>query len=171
MSYDVKALFTSVPFQPAINIIKKLLDEDKELQQRTSMTVSHITCLLEFCLKSTYFTFQGKHCEQLEGAAMGSPVSPIVANLYMENFEVEAINTAPHPPYLWKRYVDDTFTIIESSNRREFLDHINSIDEHIQYTGEDQREDGSMPFLDILIIPDEDGSISTIIIGSPLILT
>ena len=97
MSYDVKALYTSVPIQPAINIIKKLLDVDEELQQRTSMTVSNITCLLEFCLKSTYFTFQGKHYEQLEGAAMGSPISPIVANLYMENFEVEAINTAPHP--------------------------------------------------------------------------
>ena len=53
MCYDVNALFTSVPIQPAINIIKKLLDEDKELQQRASMTVSHITCLLEFCLKST----------------------------------------------------------------------------------------------------------------------
>ena len=97
MSYYMKALFTSVPIQPAIKIIKKLLDEDKQLQQRTSMTVSNITCLLEFCLKSTYFTFQGKHYEQVEGAAMGSPISPIVANLYMKNFEVEAINTAPHP--------------------------------------------------------------------------
>ena len=35
MSYDVKALFTSVPIQPALNIIKKLLEVDKELQQRT----------------------------------------------------------------------------------------------------------------------------------------
>ena len=97
MSYDLKALFTSVVIHPAINIIKKLLNEDEQLQQRTSMTVSNSTCLLEFCLKSTYFTFQGKHYEQPEGAAMGSPISPMVANLYMENFEVEAINTAPHP--------------------------------------------------------------------------
>ena len=97
MSYDVKALFTSVPIQPAINIIKKLLDEDRELQQRTSMTMSHITCLLEFCLKSTYLMFQGKHDEQLEGAAMGSTISPIVTNLYMETFEEKAINTSPHP--------------------------------------------------------------------------
>ena len=56
---------------------------------------------------------------------MGSPISPIVANLYMENFEVKAISTAPHPPYLWKRFVDDTFTIIKSSQRRAFFDHIN----------------------------------------------
>ena len=87
----------SVPIQPAINIIKKMLDEDKELQQRTTMSVKNITSLLEFCLKSTYFTFQGKHYKQLEGAAMGSPISPIFADLYMENFEVKAISTAPHP--------------------------------------------------------------------------
>ena len=64
-SYDVKVLFTSVPIQPALNIIKKHLEEDKELQQRTSITVNHITCLLEFCLRGTYFTFQGKSFEQL----------------------------------------------------------------------------------------------------------
>ena len=99
MSYDVKALFTSVPIQPALNIIEKLLEEDPGLQQRTSMTVKNITCLLEFCLRSTYFTFQNKYYEQVEGAAMGSPISPIVANLYMENFEVRAISTSPHPPF------------------------------------------------------------------------
>ena len=84
MSYEVKALFTSGPIQPALNIIKKHLEEDKELQQRTSMTVNHITCLPEFCLRSIYFTFQGKYYEQLEGAVMGSPISPIVANLIWE---------------------------------------------------------------------------------------
>ena len=35
---------------------------------------------------------------QVEGAAMGSPVSPIVANLYMEYLEQKALSTAPHPP-------------------------------------------------------------------------
>ena len=95
--YDVKALFTSVPIQPAINIIKQLLEDDKELQQRTSMTAQHIICLLEFCLTNTSFIFQGRYHEQTEGAAMGSPLSPIIANLYMEAFEKEAISTAPDP--------------------------------------------------------------------------
>ena len=57
MSFDVQALFTSVPIQPAIQIIKKLL-EDQDLKQRTSMSVDHIVCLLEFCLRSTYFTLK-----------------------------------------------------------------------------------------------------------------
>ena len=71
MSYDVKALFTSVPITPATKIIKKLLEQDQELQQRTSLSIENILCLLEFCLNSTYFSFQGKYFEQLEGAAMG----------------------------------------------------------------------------------------------------
>ena len=84
ISYDVKALFTSVPIQPVLNIIKNKLKNEKDLKQRTSMTVGHITSLLEYCLKSTYFVFQGKYYEQLGGAAMGSPLSPIIANIYME---------------------------------------------------------------------------------------
>ena len=48
MSYDVKALFTSVPVTPALKIIKKLLEEDQTLQHRTSMTLNNITRLLEY---------------------------------------------------------------------------------------------------------------------------
>ena len=59
ISYDVAALFTSVPIQPVINIIKEKLTNDTELHQRTSMTINQITTLLEFCLKSTNFMFQG----------------------------------------------------------------------------------------------------------------
>ena len=61
------------------------------------MEVGDIILLLEFCLKKTYFSFQGQFNEQVEGAAMGSPVSPIVANLYMEYLEQKALSTAPHP--------------------------------------------------------------------------
>ena len=70
MPYDVKTLFTSVTIEPAINIIKKHLEEDKELQQRASMTINKIMCLLGFCMKNMYLLFQGRYYEQLEGAAM-----------------------------------------------------------------------------------------------------
>ena len=98
---------------------------------------------------------------------MGSPLSPMVAILYMESFEVEAIRSAPHLPYLCKRFVDDTFTIIESSKKSKFLEHINSIYSHIQFTAEDQRSDSAMPFLDILITPSKDGSLSTSVYRKP----
>ena len=166
VSYDVKALFTSVPTTKACIIIKQRL-EDTELNQRTSLSIDDIISLLEFCITSTYFSFQGKFYEQVEGAAMGSPLSPIVANIYMENFEVEAIRSAPIPPQFWKRYVDDTFTILESSKKEEFLEHLNSIDQQIQFTAEEPREDGAMPFLDILVSPGRDGSLSTSVYRKP----
>ena len=167
ISYDVKALFTSVPTKPAINIIKQLLEDDKELQQRTSMTAQHIICLLEFCLTNTSFIFQGRYHEQTEGAAMGSPLSPIIANLYMEAFEKEAISTAPDPPTFWRRFVDDTFVIIQKEKEDSFFNHINNIDNKIQFTKEASTSDGSMPFLDTLVTINGDGSLNTKVYRKP----
>ena len=48
------------------------------------------------------FLFQGKYYEQVHGAAMGSPISPFIANLFVEEFEVKAFNTAPNPPLVVK---------------------------------------------------------------------
>ena len=53
ISYDVSLLFTSVPVDPAINMIRRRLEQDEELQHRTSVTVEHIISLLEFCHKTT----------------------------------------------------------------------------------------------------------------------
>ena len=104
-SYDVKALFTSVPVQPSIQIVKHRLQQDTTLPQRTSMSIPQIISLLEFCLTHTYFLFQGKYYEQVQDAAMGSPISPLIANIFMEEFEVKALQSFPHPlPYgsgLW----------------------------------------------------------------------
>ena len=167
VSFDVKALFTSVPIQPAIHVIQKLLEEDQDLKLRTSMSVNHIISLLEFCLCSKYFTFKGRFYEKQEGAAMGSPICPIVANLYMEDLETKAIQSAQNPPSFWRRYVDVALTIIKSSQIDIFLQHLNSIDQNIQFTKEDSRPDDSMPFLDILITPKEDGSLKTTVYRKP----
>ena len=51
-SYDVSALFTSVPIDPALNIIKDLLEKDPTLKDRTVMGVNDIILILEFCLKT-----------------------------------------------------------------------------------------------------------------------
>ena len=95
--YDVTALFTLVPVYPSLGITKDLLEKDPNLKERRVLLVGDIILLLEFCLKNTYFCFQGQFCEQVEGMAMGSPVSPIVANLYMEYFEQKTLSTAPNP--------------------------------------------------------------------------
>ena len=57
---------------------------------------------------------------------MGSPVSAYVANLYMEFFEELALRRAPAGPRIWKRYVDDKFTIVKKVDVDELLVHLNS---------------------------------------------
>ena len=91
---------------------------------------------------------------------MGSPVSPLVANLYMEHFKEATLTSATHPPSVWLRYVDDTFVKIEDANIEEFTNHINSIDENIKFTVEPEVE-GKLAFLDVQIHVLEDGDTKT----------
>ena len=79
----------------------------------------------QICLKSTYFTCNSEFYEQMEGAAMESPVSAIVANSYMEFFEKLALELAPLRPRLWKRYVDDTCCIMQKDGVEELFKHRN----------------------------------------------
>ena len=95
------------------------------------------------CLKSTYFSYGGSFYEQKEGAAMGSPVSAVVANLYMEFFEELALETAPTRPRLWNRCVDDTFCILRKGSPEELLHHLNGVRLTIKFTVE-QEEDGTL---------------------------
>ena len=103
----------------------------------------------------------------MEGAAMESPLSPIVANIFMENFEKEALETAPLPPSLWKKFVDDTSVILEEQHKDEFFHHINSLDENIKFTAETTKGDGSIPFLDTLVTSQSDGSLQTKVYRKP----
>ena len=57
---------------------------------------------------------------------MGSPLSPILANIFNEEFERHALK-ALRSPHFWKRYVDGTFTIIRSRNLSPFRNHLNSL--------------------------------------------
>ena len=60
---------------------------------------------------------------------MGSPVSMVLANLYIEDFEDKSMETAPleMKPKMWKRYIDDSFKIVKCNQRDLFTDHLSSI--------------------------------------------
>ena len=64
-SYDVSTLFTSVPVDPALKVIKDLLEKDPTLKERTVLPVEDMTLLLEFCLKNTYFLSKASSVNRL----------------------------------------------------------------------------------------------------------
>ena len=158
VSFDIKSLFTKVPVDEALQVIRQKLEKDENLGDRTALTPKQVSELLELCLKTTFFSFRGQFYMQTEGAAMGSPVSPVVANIYMEMFEELALRTAPHAPRIWKRYVDDTFCVMERRHVDMFLEHINNIRPSIQFTMDLQSE-GTLPLLDTLLTRTEQGNI------------
>ena len=104
VSFDVSALFTSIPVDRALDVIHQLFLEHEEdpttdLDELYKCSFQSNTCglyrwevmdLLRLVLNNCVFTFQGKFYKQLHGAAMGSPCSPVVANIYMEFFERKA---------------------------------------------------------------------------------
>ncbi len=97
---------------------------------------------------------------------MGSPVSPLASNIFMEWFEVHALSSALHPPTMWARYVDDTFVVIREEHIDEFTTHINNISPTIKFTME-REENNQLAMLDTLIHRKEDGSTKITIYRKP----
>ena len=90
-----------------------------------------------------------------------------LTNLYMEDFEIKTTSSAKYPPRIWKRFVDDTFVVIDSAMKEKFLEHINNMDPYIQFTTEDAKPDGSLPFLDTIVMPQPDNSLLTSVYRKP----
>ena len=159
VSYDVTALFTCTPVNETINIIEERLHNDVTLPERTDLSVDQIVELLRFLLTTTYFQYDGEFYNQLEGAAMGSPVSPLTANIFMEDFECKTLSSYPNPPRFWGRYVDDTMVIIQRCEIENFTNHINSLHPAIKFTIE-REVNGQLPMLDVRVIRETDGTLS-----------
>ncbi len=158
VSFDVVSLFTAIPVDRACEHIRNKLFKDETLQHRTKLSIDDIIRLLRFTLTTSYFNFNKKTYKQIHGCAMGSPVSPIVANLCMEEIEDFAHSQSTVPPKKWFRYVDDIFAIIKKHALTNFFNLLNSIDPHINFTTEHELN-GKLSFLDTLIITRNNGSL------------
>ena len=80
---------------------------------------------------------------------MGSAVSPVIANIYIEYFEELALGPqCPITTQWWKRYVDYVICITKEDQVDILFNHINNIDDHIKFTMECPDNEGSNPFLD-----------------------
>ena len=91
ISFDVKSLFTKVPIDLSLEIIDRRLREGNTLSDWTTLDPPTITTLTELCLRTMYFQYGNKFFEQKDGTAMGSPLTPVVANIFMEEFENKAL--------------------------------------------------------------------------------
>ena len=115
---------------------------------------SVLKVLLEFATKKTHFIFNGQYYDQIDGVAMGSPLGPVLANIFMCHFEEKwVLNNNARPSVWFPRYVDDTFTLFDNKNTAtQFLYYLNNCHANIKFTVEFE-ENSTIPFLDILIKP------------------
>ena len=120
VSFDVVSLFTKVPVEESLTLLSQHFNKD-------------ILALYKHVLTSIYFFVDGRFYEQTDGVTMGSPLSPVIANFYMEDFEMKAIEKATHKPACWYRYVEDTFVIWPHGKEKltDFLNHLNGIHNNI----------------------------------------
>ena len=154
MSLDVTALFTNVPLDFVLDKLK-----EKELEGLFSpvIPIDQFLALIRLCVSSTVFTFNGEGYQQKFGVAMGSPLSPILANLCMEFVESDLISNCPPEikPHIWLRYVDDVFVIYKKDDIcfDRFVEYVNNIIPSIKFTVE-YESNNSLPFLDVIVYHD-----------------
>ncbi|XP_071485804.1 uncharacterized protein [Diadema antillarum] len=164
--YKEKPFHQYTPVDQSLDIVKDRLHKDTSLKERTNLTPDNIIELLSFILTATYFQFNDQVYRQKLDAAMDSPVSPIVANLFMEDLGQNVLSTAPTAikPRLWKRYVDDILAVAKEECVDQLKDHLNQADVtgSIKFTHE-MEESNSVPFLDTRIITHPDGKAKLVV--------
>ena len=154
-SFDVTSLFTNVPLHETIDIICHYVSIHNHAFPIPSDILKQ---LLLLCTYNIQFTFNGKPYRQIDGVAMGSPLGPLLADVFMASIEErleQKINKLP----LYRRYVDDILLICDDQTEADsLLAEFNSLHSNLRLTSE-QESDNSISFLDILITRKEDGFI------------
>ncbi len=126
VSFHVVSLFTSIPLDLAREMIRDLLTGTP-----LSIATDSLMDLLNHYLIN-YFQFNRKFNQQVKGMPMGSPVSGLIAEAVLQRLEAIVFQT--FTPKLWKRYVDDTFVIIDTDKLSDFHIALNNALPGIQFT-------------------------------------
>ena len=98
---------------------------------------------------------------------MGSPVSPIVANLFMSSIESICFANLSTPPRVWFRYVDDTFVILKKDSVTHFHELLNNQCDSIKFTMELESPERTLSFLDCFVRLTHNKQFSTSIYRKP----
>ena len=162
VSLDVVSLFTKIPTDVTLAVVRDKLAAHPLLEERTCIPIDNLMAMLTFCMETTYFGMGSDIYRQEEGLAMGSSLSPLLANIYIKYFEEMALGSTSLKPSMWLRCVDDTFILWpHQEDVQILLDHVNSIRPSIQFTME-KEQDNKLPFLDVLVTRTEQGFRSSV---------
>ncbi|XP_043197909.1 uncharacterized protein LOC122368238 [Amphibalanus amphitrite] len=152
-SFDVRSLFTNVPVDEALEAIKEVVDEMDE--NALPLPKNDYLKLVSMCMHFGSFTFDGIEYLQKSGLAMGSPLSPVAACLFMEKLEKSKYSNIIGSDSTWIRYVDDVLVVVpKNMNLEDKLQDLNEVHEKIQFTIEKEEND-ELHFLDTCIIKSE----------------
>ena len=125
ISYDVYGLFTSIPLKKTIDIAVNLIfDKYPDLK----ITRQELKKLFEFATSGTHFLFDGSYYDQIDGVVMGSPLGPVLANLFMGFHEKRWLDQFQFcDVLLYHRYVDNIISLFNSEqDADEFLKFFNA---------------------------------------------
>ena len=153
VSYDVTALFTNVPLSETIDILVDKAFTNDWFNQTYDLNLEkeELTQLLEVATTNQLFQFDGQLYEQTDGVAMGSPLGPLMANVFMCHLE-DKLARDGMVPSLYKRYVDDTLARMPNTDAAaDFLATLNGLHPSLKFTMELPSEN-MIPFIGIQII-------------------
>ena len=148
ISFDVKSLFTNVPLDETIETILQKVYVEKKI--KTSIPKPILKELLLLCTKHLHFRFNGETYTQIDGVAMGSPLGPLLANIFMISLEEKVLPKVSNYLCYWKRYFDDTYAYAVPENIDFVLKELNFYHPNIIFTYE-LEENNKITFLDVLI--------------------
>ena len=155
ISLDVVSLFTNIPRRSVIRNIINRWDEVK-----TNINLDLFLEMVEFCMEASCFRYNNKFYMQTYGTAMGSPLSPILAEIVLETIIDKALASIPFTIPLLRKYVDDFLIAVPKDKINNVLQAFNEQEERLQFTVECE-VDRKLPFLDMLIYRNEDQTLST----------
>ena len=112
-SFDVSSLFTSVPLDETIKICSDVLYDESHSQPLIPKNV--FVELMKSATSSVEFSFNNTMYKQIDGVAMGSPLGPALANIFVGDYEEKLFSQTQKPP-IYFRYVDDMFVKLKQMN-------------------------------------------------------